>query len=304
MKRVLLSCIGTCCFLISIAQLPQLASGTVERIEAFSSKYVAPRNVDVWLPDGYSTEASYPVLYMHDGKMLFDSTSTWNGLEWGMDEALGKLIRNKEIPPCILIAIWNVPEERKPDYCPQKPFLALPSEVQDSLYSLERYGQKLFNKEVESDDYLKFIVNELKPFIDAKYPTKSDRDNTYIMGSSMGGLISMYAFFEYPEIFGGAACLSTHWTLGYASTDEIPESFRQYILARAPLITGRKLYMDHGTTTLDALYPPYQKLLDDALKPFDFSPQTYQSRIYEGAAHSEVDWGLRIDMPLMFLFRK
>ncbi len=289
---------------MSMAQLPQLASGTVERIEAFPSKYVTPRNVDVWLPDGYSSTSSYPVLYMHDGKMLFDSTTTWNGQEWGMDEALGRLIRNKQIPPCILVAIWNVPEERKPDYCPQKPFLALPAEIRDSLYSLERYGQKLFNKEVQSDDYLKFIVNELKSFIDAKYPTKSDRDNTYIMGSSMGGLISMYAFMEYPEVFGGAACLSTHWTLGYAATDIIPERFRNYMIARASLISGRKLYMDHGTTTLDALYLPYQKIFDEALNPYSISPKSYQSKVFEGAAHTEVDWSKRITIPLLFLMEK
>ncbi|MFY0607094.1 MAG: alpha/beta hydrolase [Cyclobacteriaceae bacterium] len=289
---------------VSLSQLPTLASGSLDRIANFPSQYVTERNVDVWLPDGYDSTAAYPVLYMHDGNMLFDSTTTWNGQEWGMDEALGQLIANDEIPPCILVAIWNVPAERKPDYTPQKPFLALPQDIRDSLYSLESYRQKLFPVAVRSDGYLKFIVNELKPFVDSKYATKPDRDNTFIMGSSMGGLISMYAFMEYPEVFGGAACLSTHWTLGYAPTDIIPERFRNYMIARVGLIPGRKLYMDHGTTTLDALYPPYQKLFDEALEPYGISPTAYQSKIYEGAAHTEVDWGKRIAIPLIFLMRK
>ncbi len=289
---------------VCLAQKPKLASGSLERMTAFPSQYVTERNVDVWLPDGYDSTAAYPVLYMHDGNMLFDSTTTWNGQEWGMDEALGRLIESKEIPPCILVAIWNVPAERKPDYTPQKPFLTLPAAIQDSLYNLVSYGQKLFPIAVQSDEYLKFIVNELKPFIDTQYATKPDRGNTFIMGSSMGGLISMYAFMEYPEVFGGAACLSTHWTLGYAATDIIPERFRNYMLARAGLMAGRKLYMDHGTTTLDALYPPYQKLFDEALMPYGISPNSYQSQAYEGAAHTEVDWGKRIATPLLFLLGK
>ncbi|HJP64358.1 MAG TPA: hypothetical protein VJ844_13015, partial [Mucilaginibacter sp.] len=73
------------------AQLPKVACGTIKRLENFPSKFVDPRNVDIWLPEGYSTNKKYAVLYMHDGQALFDSTLMWNKQEWGVDETLCKL---------------------------------------------------------------------------------------------------------------------------------------------------------------------------------------------------------------------
>jgi len=71
------------------AQLPRPASGSIRRVVNFPSRFVEPRNVDIWLPDGYDPKKKYAVLYMQDGQMLFDSTNTWNKQEWGIDETLG-----------------------------------------------------------------------------------------------------------------------------------------------------------------------------------------------------------------------
>ena len=73
--------------LAAVAQLPQTVSGTVYRIDSFPSKFVTARNVDVWLPEGYSAKKSYAVLYMHDGQMLFDSSTTWNKKAWDIDDS-------------------------------------------------------------------------------------------------------------------------------------------------------------------------------------------------------------------------
>lgn len=193
------------------AQDVQVSSGKVIRHSLFSSKYVDARNVDVWLPAGYQTSKKYAVLYMHDGQMLFDSTTTWNKQEWGIDETLAQLM-NEKIRDCIVVGIWNSGKNRHIDYFPQKPFESIDPEEQDSLYSAKRgNGISVFSGKVQSDAYLRFLVTELKPFIDISYATKKDRENSFIAGSSMGGLISMYALCEYPEVFGGAACLSAHW---------------------------------------------------------------------------------------------
>ena len=90
-----------------------------------------------------------------------------------------------------MVGVANVAAERHSNYFPEKPFLALPLKVKDSLAVVVMGDRKLFGIPVNSDDYLKFLVYELKPYIDANYSTKRDSKNTFIAGSSMGGLISM-----------------------------------------------------------------------------------------------------------------
>lgn len=102
--------------------LPKVSSGEIIRIDSFPSKYVTPRNVDIWLPDGFSKDEKYAVLYMHDGQMLFDASKTWNNQEWMIDETLGKLLNEDKIKKTIVVGIWNSGEGRHSDYFPQKTF--------------------------------------------------------------------------------------------------------------------------------------------------------------------------------------
>ncbi|MEM9528608.1 MAG: alpha/beta hydrolase-fold protein, partial [Bacteroidota bacterium] len=208
LSLALLVLVLSCSQQSDVPEILSLSSGEVERINDFESEYVVPRNVDVWLPNNYSADEAYAVLYMHDGQMLYDSTRSWNGQEWGVDETMGKLLKEGAIRNTIVVGIWNT-EFRHSEYFPQKPFESLPKSFQDSLLNDVKRGQEhaLFKTEVCSDNYLKFIVEELKPFIDKKYATLPDVQNTFIAGSSMGGLISMYALCEYPEVFFGAGCL-------------------------------------------------------------------------------------------------
>ncbi|MDF1549343.1 MAG: alpha/beta hydrolase-fold protein, partial [Bacteroidales bacterium] len=96
--------------------------GSVERIDNFQSEYVSSRNIDIWLPEGYDVYDSYPVLYMHGGQMLFDSTTTWNKQEWGVDEVLKYMIKENKIRKSIVVGIWNSEDDNNEDYFPQKPF--------------------------------------------------------------------------------------------------------------------------------------------------------------------------------------
>jgi predicted alpha/beta superfamily hydrolase len=102
--------------------------GTLERHADFASRHVVPRPVDVWLPPGYAEggERRYPVLYMHDGQNLFDPELAFGGVDWGLDEALGRLAAAGDIPETMVVAIWNTGEARWTEYMPQKP-LASPS---------------------------------------------------------------------------------------------------------------------------------------------------------------------------------
>jgi predicted alpha/beta superfamily hydrolase len=167
-----------------------------------------PRHVDVWLPPGYERERRrrYPVLYMHDGQNLFDPQLSYTRVDWGVDEALTRLIREGKVRPAIVVAVWNTPL-RVPEYMPQR---AVAAGGAAALAGFERQ----FDSPPLADAYLEFLVAELKPFVDAGYRTLRGRDDTFIMGSSMGGLISLYAAAEYPQVFGGVGAVSTHWPAG------------------------------------------------------------------------------------------
>lgn len=273
-----------------------VSSGKLIEYANFKSSIVSPRNVFVWLPSDYSAKKKYDVLYMHDGQMLFDASTTWNKEEWGVDEVVGKLLGEKKINPCIVVGVANIAETRYADYFPQKALKYLPDE------SLPK------NIHFNADNYLRFLVEEVKPFIDKEYSTNKDVDHTFIMGSSMGGLISLYALCEYPNVFGGAACLSTHVPMISSSdrtakekADQWSAAFRSYLDENLPKANSRKIYMDRGDATLDAYYPPYQDELDKLMKRKEWSDPMWVSKVFPGAGHVERDWMRRLNNPLQFL---
>lgn len=283
-----------------------VSSGHVERLANFTSKFISERNVDIWLPANYSKSKKYAVLYMHDGQMLFDTTDTWNKQEWGVDETITSLIENKQIKETIVVGVWNSGKTRHADYYPQKPFERLPNELKKELMEEKRDKEMaLFAANVQSDNYLKFLVTELKPYIDKNYATKDGKEDTAIMGSSMGGLISMYALCEYPDVFGSAACLSTHWIGGFdVENNLMPETFYAYLYENLPDPKTHKIYFDYGTATLDALYEPYQIKVDSVMKSKDYTSENWLTQKFVGADHSENSWKKRLDIPVLFLLKK
>lgn len=291
----------------SSAQLPVPSSGKITRHDSFASQFVTARHVDVWLPQGYSPKKKYAVLYMHDGQMLYDSSLNWNKQEWGVDETITRLMKEKKIKDVIVVGVWNGGKYRHTDYFPQKPFESLTQQERDTLYYAKRTnGALVFQGEkVHSDLYLKFLVTELKPFIDKTYSTKTDRANTFIGGSSMGGLISMYAICEYPDVFGGAACLSTHWPGVFSMDDNpVPAVFMNYLRNHLPSPATHKIYFDYGDATLDALYPPLQKMADEIMKEKGFTSSNWITKYFPGEDHSENAWRKRLDIPLLFLLKR
>ena len=304
---IIISIIVSCESSINRSSGLNISSGALERIENFPSNFVSPRNVDIWLPENYSRDQKYAVIYMHDGQMLFDASTTWNNQEWGVDEVVTELIKNETIKECIVVGIWNSGESRHSDYFPQKPFETLSIKLQDSLlnYASKYNVSTLFSVGLQADNYLKFIVDELKPIIDISYSTHRDRENTFIAGSSMGGLISMYAICEYPEIFGGAACMSTHW-IGTFTTNEnpIPDAFITYLAQNIPDPTQHRFYFDYGTETLDSLYEPYQLLVDSVMKISGYNNENWMTKKFEGENHTEKSWKNRLHIPITYLLEE
>lgn len=267
-------------------------TGEVRRYEKFASKFVDARNVDVWLPPDYDADKNkrYAVLYMHDGQNLFNSKESYAGVDWGIDETMTRLIAEKKINEAIVVGIWNTPK-RFAEYMPQKAFETAADEQ-------KKQASANGIAEVVSDNYLKFLVTELKPFIDKNYRTKTDRKNTFVMGSSMGGLISLYAISEYPQIFGGAGCVSTHFPAGNGVMID-------YMKTNLPASKDHKIYFDYGTRTLDATYEPFQLKADAVMKEKGFtSDKNWITRKFEGEEHSEKSWRKRVDIPIVFFLGK
>ncbi len=305
-ERVLLRPVGETILRQTTFRLPPLhvTTGRVIRFEKFPSRFVDARNVDVWLPDGYDPKKRYAVLYMHDGQMLYDSTTTWNKQVWEIDEVMGKLLKKKEIRDCIVVGVWNTGQYRHIEYFPQKPFNSLtPEEKADILTSNQGdKNKKLMFDGPISDNYLNFLVKELKPAIDSSFSTLTDQKNTFVAGSSMGGLISMYAICEYPGIFGGAACLSTHWPgIIKVSENPIPAAFMTYLKEHLPSPKDHKIYFDYGSETLDSLYKPYQQQADVIMKSKGYTFKNWMTRAFPGENHSEQAWRKRLDIPVVFL---
>ena len=280
------------------------STGSLVDYPQMKSAYVGAAHVTVWLPPGYPHNgARYATLYMQDGQNLFDSAPGRLGwpaaTPWGVDTALIAL--GGQLRPVIVVAVDNFGPQRARQYVPQAVFSRLPEAARTELAN--EYGGVPF-----SDDYLRFVVEELKPFIDRTYQTDPGRTSTFIMGSSMGGLISLYAVGEYPGVFGGAACLSTHWPLnvpGQPGPDrrEVLAAFDGYL--REKLVVGHPLWFDHGTATLDASYAPYQQNIDDLLVAMGWRRGTdFESMTYVDASHDETAWRARLSDPLKFLLRK
>lgn len=281
--------------LSSVAQVPKTRYGAIRRLAEFPSRWISPRNVDVWLPPGYPNAGRYAVLYMHDGQMLYDRATTWNHQSWSVDSTLARLILENKIRNCIVVGIWNDGKNRHAEYFPEKVYSNLPPASRQALASLFPSGPL-------ADNYLRFIVTELKPYIDKHFATLQDQQNTFIAGSSMGGLISMYAICEYPGIFSGAACLSTHWTGTFTARDNpIPAAILQYLAGHLPNPRDHRLYFDHGTATLDSLYGPFQTRADSLIRAKGYGPAQFLTKVYGGANHSEDAWRRRFNDPAIFL---
>lgn len=277
------------------------AGGQLTLFADVASKQVDPRKVYVWTPRGYDrSRARYDVLYVEDGQNLFLPGDAYGGRTWGLAEALQALTDAGEIRPAIIVGIWNT-ARRGQEYAP--------AGGQSSA------GLDLLAKDwggpVASDRYVRFLAEELKPFIDARYRTGSGLGRAFLMGSSMGGLISLYAQIQRPDLFGAAACLSTHWPIrnpalmGDPPTPETAAAaggFLDWVERNLPPPGAGRFYFDHGDQGLDRFYAPFQARMDEILKQRGYvRGRDVESLVFPGATHNEDAWRARIDRPLRFL---
>jgi len=223
------------------------------------------RRVWIYLPSDYSgSKKNYPVLYMHDGQNVFDDLTSFAG-EWNVDETLDALGKHSE--EMIVIAIDHGGSKRINEYCP---------------YDMEKFG------EGEGDKYVDFLVKTLKPFIDKNYRTLKNKQNTFIAGSSMGGLISMYAILKYPRVFGGAGIFSPAFSIGPKIFDDIE--------AKGASVNS-KIYFYCGAEEGETMVPDTERAFSEMRK---VSKSKMVCVIRQDGKHSESVW--KEEFPLFYLW--
>lgn len=294
-----------CILVVSCGQSEESAKKNTEkrpRLEELTfkkSQFIDDKIYSVYLPASYNDnpDKSYPVLYLMDGQVQFGGKSPVSNASWNSHEVVDSLIQTHTINEVILVGVNHAEDKRFEEYMPQKPLDNLPKNPNDSIQNMVEYT-------VFSDAFLKFMVRELKPEIDKQYRTLSDVKNTYIGGSSMGGLLSMYATCDYPEVFGGAICMSTHWPVSLNNSSPwVADEVMKYFEKNLP--KGKKWYFDLGTEGLDKYYEHYQITTDIIMKEQGYTRgKDWITVKFANHDHNEIFWNQRLHFPLTFLFGK
>lgn len=287
---------------------PTVTSGSVTTYSVVAEPLGSDVIVTVCTPDGYqaSRPEGYPVVYAHDGQNLFDPSKSFAGVAWELDATAQKLIDEGKIEAPVIVGIYNRGALRPSDYFPEGALGFIPAADRELTYIFETCGGLFYG-----DGEARFVATQLKPLIDSLYNTQPDRGNTFAMGSSMGALASLCLMCEYPGVFGGAACLSTHWNGSlhldgnYNLTDDpvCAAAILAYMEARLPSPDGHRLYLDMGTLGWDADNRPYEAEAVRIAESRGYSPAHGTLMVYDaaGAGHNEYFWQQRVDRPLCFL---
>lgn len=268
------------------AQQPHSLTGDIRVHQNFHSKILNnDRDIIVLLPPDYEKQKRkrYPVFYLHDGQNLFDgATSFIPGQEWRVDETSQQLIISGKIEPLIIVGIYNTGKDRVNEYTP----------AQDPKHKV---GGK-------ADLYGQFLIEELKPFIDKAYRTKSAAQHTGLGGSSLGGLVSLYLGLKHPQVFGRIAAVSPSVWFAEKQIVKFVESQRRKPKARLWLDMGT----NEGNNPADAQRGIADaRLLRDTLVRKGWKPNKDLKYFEaEGAEHNEKAWAARVELILTFLFPK
>jgi predicted alpha/beta superfamily hydrolase len=248
------------------------ARGTLRRVDNFYSPQLGNnRSLILYLPPSYyeNTLKRYPVLYMHDGQNIFDATTSFGGVEWGVDETADRLIGEGSMDEVIIVGIYNTGGNRLYEYTP----------CCDA-----QYGGGGANS------YENFVINTVKPYIDSNYRTIANREHTAVMGSSLGGLISFYMGWTRSDVFAKVASLSgSFWWDNQHLVGEVVAA-----TARLPI----KIYIDAGTSN-DGLTETTN--MRNALLQDGYSNDLYYY-VAQGASHNESAWAARVAIPLKYMF--
>jgi len=287
-----------------VAPVDSVGFGSLETWQGFEFGELLPRNVSVWRPPTpfWDGKRPLPVWYFHDGQNLWDPRRGYGGQTWNLDSLMEFALSRGLMEPCLIVSLDNSPQRFR-DYLPPPCLVGLDKACRDTLQK-ERPGTAL------GQTYAHWMADVLQPWLTMQYPVDTHPTSHYLMGASMGGLISSYTAALRPDRFGGAACLSTHWPLSLQKNRlEMSLPYRTWLADRLSGSSAsgnalHSLYMDHGDQTLDAFYPVHQRAFDSTLQkrglPAGFR---YRSEAIAGAAHTEKDWSQRCLQAMIWVMK-
>jgi predicted alpha/beta superfamily hydrolase len=266
------------------APSPHTLTGEFRYHENFASQFLShARTIIVYLPPGYGREHErrYPVLYMHDGQNIFDSATAFMGQEWQVDETAQRLIQQSKIEPLIIVGVYNTGEQRIHEYTPTR------DERKKAGGLAGQYGR--------------FLVEELKPFIDRRYRTQREPWQTGLGGSSLGGLVTLYLGLHYPQVFGKLLVLSPSvwWDHGMIlhQVEALPEP---PVRRNWPL----RIWLDMGTREGHLTLAQVRMLRDLLIARGWRLGDDLHYLEARGARHTESAWAKRMTPALKYLFPK
>lgn len=280
--------------------------GQLYVLRDFVSRHLAARDLYVWTPDGVDGTARLPVLYMQDGQNLFDARLVPFGAAWEADASLSRLIEAGRVAPTIVVGVACT-EDRFAEYAPALilDLLAAPARqaVVDAWPGAPR-----------SAAYARMLVEEIKPLVDATFPTRPGRESTFLAGSSMGAVVAAELLARHPDVFAGAALLSAHFSLlPVTETEPLPEGFADDVARAVGLFARRhlpragshRLWLDRSMLSIDRFYPPSHVAFVESLLALGYQEgQDLSVRRYAGVGHDEGAWRDRLDEALAFLLAR
>ncbi|HKS77101.1 MAG TPA: alpha/beta hydrolase-fold protein [Terriglobales bacterium] len=254
------------------------------RLHVFESRvFRNQRYLRVWLPPEYEAEHNrerhYPVLFLNDGQNLFDKATAFGGVEWQVDETADRLIRQEEIPGLIVVGIDHAQRERMREYLPYR---AMSPPV------LRPQGKR----------YPEFLIDEVMPFVFARYRIARGPENTGLGGSSLGAIISLFTVLDRPGIFGKLLLESPSLFISNRRLLRYSRAFRQWP-QRVFLAMGTK---EAGRPQRDREVVEDVVELQHILQHAGLGPERLQVEVAEGATHNEAEWARRFPEALKFLF--
>ena len=281
---------------VSAGEAPK---GRIETLPKFDLQESTAPRIRVWLPPRYAeTRHAARTLYMLDGQYAFAADSA--GVNFAADRRVARLIAAGRIAPTLIVAIDNLGDDRFLQYMPQTIYDRASDEVRAAI---EREVARVGKTALVSADFITFLETRLKPFIDARYRTSSDRLDTAIFGASMAGVMAGAIFVEAQRTFGRGACMSPNWPIydeRMIDHARLPALWAAYF-AQLGRPAGRRLWLDHGTEMMDAGMAPHQSAIAKTLVDLGWRRgSNLQTRVYK-AGHAFAETATQMDEVLAWL---
>jgi hypothetical protein len=276
------------------------ARGRIETLPRMGPGPNAELRVRIWLPPGYDKGGrSYRTLYMLDGQFVFETDS--DGENFAADRRIARLTKAGRIPPTLIVAIDNLEEERFLQYMPETIYGQAEGDLRASI---DRELARTKGPPLVSRQFIQFLTQRLKPFVDAHYRTKPGRLDTAIFGASMAGVMAGAIFVEAQQAFGRGACMSPNWPIYDIRMIDHPQllSIWPDYFARLGAPAGRRLWLDHGTQMMDAGMAPHQIKIARRLAELGWRRgRNLEARVYRGAGHAFASTAVQMDELLAWL---